>query len=129
MSISDLSATLHLPYVKCNVTDLPLWKRIENFEIDEVGIELPFSKRLARENSWPSEFALRVIEEYKKFIYLTSISEGPVTPSDEVDQAWHLHLTYTQSYWDQLCDNVLGRRLHHNPTKGGKQESNKFEDF
>ena len=51
-----------------------------------------------------------------------------VTPSDEVDQAWHLHLTYTRSYWDGLCDAVLGRALHHGPTKGGQAEGDRFEN-
>src|SRR5882762_2181922 len=51
-----------------------------------------------------------------------------VTPSDAVDQAWHLHLTYTRSYWDGLCREVLGRPLHHVPTKGGRGETAKFRD-
>lgn len=94
-----------------------------------MDIDLPFSKRLARENSWSIEFALRVIEEYKKFAYLACISEIAVTPSDEVDQAWHLHLIYTQKYWWHFCKQALERELHHNPTKGGTRELEKFEDW
>lgn len=112
-----------------SLSDSELWQRIENFDIDEVDIDLPFSKRLARENSWPGEFALRVIEEYKKFTYLACVSEKAVTPSDEVDQAWHLHLVYTQSYWCRFCNQILKRELHHNPTQGGPQELEKFEDW
>ena len=50
----------------------------------------------------------------------------PVTPSDQVDQAWHLHLTYTQSYWNDLCRDLLGRPLHHGPTRGGRVEKSKY---
>jgi uncharacterized protein (TIGR04222 family) len=49
-----------------------------------------------------------------------------VTPSEQVDQAWHLHLTYTKSYWERFCPDVLGMPLHHNPTQGGSAEQDKF---
>jgi hypothetical protein len=112
-----------------SISDVRLWQRIENFNIDEADIDLPFSKRLALENSWSNEFVLQLIEEYKKFAYLACISKKPVTPSDEIDQIWHLHLTYTQSYWGNFCNNILEKELHHDPTKGGDQEFEKFEDW
>src|SRR5262249_47420226 len=40
-----------------------------------------------------------------------------------VDAAWHLHLTYTRSYWQRLCGGVLGRPLHHDPSRGGPDEA------
>lgn len=52
-----------------------------------------------------------------------------MTPSDQVDQAWHLHLVYTRSYWEDLCGEVLGRPVHHGPTKGGTAEGEKFHDW
>ncbi|MCA9447938.1 MAG: hypothetical protein KC931_12545 [Candidatus Omnitrophica bacterium] len=106
-----------------------LWAKIQEFEIDDPESSLTFSKRLARENEWTHPFALRAIEEYKKFVYLAVISGHPVTPSIEVDQVWHLHLTYTKSYWEDFCGGVLGRPFHHNPTKGGKQEGEKFDKW
>ena len=53
----------------------------------------------------------------------------PVTPSVAVDKAWHLHLTYTRSYWDELCGQVLGKPLHHHPTQGGQQQRQLFENY
>ena len=97
------------------------------FGFDSEGTQLTFTKRLARENGWNSNYTARVIEEYKKFIFLCCVSPTQVTPSDPVDQAWHLHLTYTRSYWDDLCENTLGRNIHHSPTKGGKGEQQKFD--
>jgi hypothetical protein len=52
-----------------------------------------------------------------------------VTPSDAVDQAWHLHLCYTRSYWQDLCRDTLGFPLHHGPTKGGQDEREKYDDW
>jgi len=50
-----------------------------------------------------------------------------VTPSDTVDQAWHLHLIYTGHYWEELCGKVLGLQLHHEPSAGGAVEGGKYE--
>jgi hypothetical protein len=103
-----------------------LWSRILAFQLDDNNAALPFSVRLARESGWERKYTLRVIEEYKKFVFLCCVSPVPVTPSDPVDQAWHLHLTYTKSYWIELCRNTIGKDLHHNPTKGGPAETAKF---
>lgn len=110
-------------------THQELWSRLLQFQFDEPGIALPFSRRLARENSWSQRYTMRVLEEYRRFIFLTMTAGHPVTPSVDVDQAWHLHLTYTRSYWDDLCPNVLRQPLHHQPTKGGTKEGAKFEDW
>jgi len=66
------------------------------------------------------------VVEYLRFVSLAMVSGHVVTPSEQVDQAWHLHLTYTRSYWLRLCEEVLGRPLHHGPTRGGEAESRKY---
>jgi len=106
-----------------------LWEKIQAFELDDPDVAFTFSERLARENGWGMDYALRCIDEYKKFMYLICISDHPLTPSDQVDQVWHLHLVYTQSYWIHFCENVLGRFVHHGPTKGGNEEQTKFYDW
>ncbi|TWT86567.1 hypothetical protein Mal64_33930 [Pseudobythopirellula maris] len=106
--------------------DDDLWRRLEAFRLDEPGAALPMTHRLAQENGWSLDFAERVTREYKRFVYLAMTAGHVVCPSDEVDQAWHLHLTYTHSYWEGLCRGVLGKPLHHNPTRGGADETDKF---
>jgi len=103
-----------------------LIEQVEAFEIDDAEPALSFAARLARENGWQLAFAERVVREYKRFVVLAMVAGHPVTPSEEVDQAWHLHLTYTRSYWDRLCGEILARPLHHNPTAGGPSEQAKF---
>ncbi|RYF77875.1 MAG: hypothetical protein EOO39_02885 [Cytophagaceae bacterium] len=104
-----------------------LWTKISTFAIDGADAKLTFAARLARENGWNTAYTQRVIEEYRKFLFLCCITSTGVTPSDPVDQAWHLHLTYTKSYWVDLCRNTIGRDIHHNPTKGGASEGQKFD--
>ncbi|MBO2012701.1 TIGR04222 domain-containing membrane protein [Hymenobacter negativus] len=117
-----------MPFAPPQTAPPVLWAKLEALDLDG-GAALSFSKRLARDNGWTAAFAQRVVLEYKRFVYLAATCGHPVTPSDEVDQAWHLHLVYTRSYWDELCGQVLGFPLHHGPTKGGAAEGHKFQDW
>ncbi|MEL7338456.1 MAG: TIGR04222 domain-containing membrane protein, partial [Planctomycetota bacterium] len=45
-----------------------------------------------------------------------------------VDRVWHLHLVYTQNYWEDLCGDVLPVPQHHGPTRGGASERSRFID-
>ena len=69
-------------------------EKVEAFEIDPGDKRLDFTGRLARENNWSYRLSERVIFEYKRFCILAMRSGHRVTPSEFVDQAWHLHLTY-----------------------------------
>ena len=53
--------------------------------------------------------------------------EGQATPSVAVDRAWHMHLTFTRSYWEELCGKALGTMLHHEPCAGA-EEMPRYED-
>ena len=110
-------------------SDSSLYQRLTEFALDDASASFKFSDRLARENGWSQAFAKGAIDEYKRFVYLAATSPTPVTPSDIVDQVWHLHLTYSRSYWDEMCGAVLGKPLHHGPTKGGEREDAKYRDL
>ena len=102
--------------------------KIQALEIGPTDGSLTFGQRLARENGWTSEFADKVVSEYRRFLFLAATSNREVTPSDQIDQAWHLHLTYTKPYWKEFCQGILGFDLHHNPTKGGAAEQHRYMD-
>ncbi|PWJ36132.1 glycine-rich domain-containing protein [Sediminitomix flava] len=112
-----------------NEHEKELWENIRSYQIGAAQSALSFSDRLARENNWSLKYALRVIFEYKKFIFLICVDKGPFTPSDEVDQAWHLHLLYTEDYWEDFCGELLQTKIHHGPTKGGQSERVKYTDL
>jgi len=103
-----------------------LYARILAFEFDEGVPEMSFAGRLARDNGWRMVYALRVVEEYRKFAFLMVASGHLAVPSDQVDQAWHQHLQYTRS-WASFCKNVLGENLDHEPTRGGSAEKDRFK--
>ena len=109
--------------------DESLWSRIQGFSLDAPDADFPFSKKLAKEESWSLDFTRKAIEEYKKFVYLCCILPHGASPSGIVDKVWHMHLIYTQNYWEDFCPNILKRMLHHHPSKGGSKENIKHKDW
>jgi len=112
-----------------NAREQQLWSQLQALQIDDPSSTYNFTARLAKENGWKLSFARRVVEEYRRFLFLAGAAEHPVSPPDAIDQAWHLHLLYTRSYWDELCGRILGYPLHHEPTRGGRRETEKFGDW
>ena len=73
---------------------LALYEKIQAFSMDAIDAAYPLSRRLTRENRWILTYTQRTIAEYKKFILLAMVSGHFVTPSEQIDQVWHLHLIY-----------------------------------
>jgi hypothetical protein len=95
-------------------------------EITSPDQPLTFEARMARENGWGRDHAWAVVHEYKRFLYLMLTAGHPVTPSEAIDIAWHLHLVYTRSYWEDLCGRIAGRPLHHQPSSGRPSDGQKY---
>ncbi len=112
---------------KVIVHDVSLWKRLQDFSLDASGAAFPFSKKLAKEENWTESFTQKAIEEYKKFIYLCCIIPDGASPSEVIDKVWHMHLIYTQNYWEEFCPNILRQKLHHHPSGGSCNEKTKHE--
>jgi hypothetical protein len=106
-----------------------IWQNIAAFKLDDTDAARPFSKKLGEENKWSEELTLRIIAEYKKFLFLCVTLPKGASPSPLVDEAWHLHLTYTENYWDELCGKTLKMPLHHKPSKGGTSENHKHTEW
>lgn len=102
-----------------------LWSKILAFDFDNPPSEYGFSTRLANENFWTKEFTDQAILEYKKFMYLAATSDFMVSPSEIIDNVWHQHLIFTQSYQD-FC-NILGKQIQHIPSTHNREEFEKFK--
>ncbi|WP_267403617.1 MULTISPECIES: hypothetical protein [unclassified Chryseobacterium] len=106
-----------------------LWNRLQGFSLDKANVNFPFSKKLAKEENWSEDFTAKAIEEYKKFVYLCCILPNGASPSEIVDKVWHMHLIYTQNYWEEFCPNILQQKLHHHPSNGGQNENEKHKNW
>jgi uncharacterized protein (TIGR04222 family) len=96
--------------------------RLAAYEFDRPDEVTGFTDRLIVETGWPRAFAVRTIEEYRRFAALAATAGHPVSPSKAVDRVWHLHLTETRRYWGEFCGEVLRYELHHDPNRGGEAE-------
>ena len=104
---------------------------VEAFEFDRHGVDRPFSARLAEKSGWTTEFAQRVLREYRRYIVLAydaACRSTVAVPSKSVDEAWHLHLQDTNSYWGRLCRDILGLEIHHYPAESTTEDS-KYESL
>jgi uncharacterized protein (TIGR04222 family) len=100
-----------------------LWQRLDTHDFGSADCTLSFARKLAREHGWSQSHADGAIREYKRFCFLAAVAGHVVSPSDAVDEVWHLHLTYSRDYWQRYCPDVLGTDLHHEPTPGGTEQS------
>lgn len=106
------------------VLDRPaLWAALSHIRIEMPVDSVRFEAALAAGQSWTLEFAERVADEYRRFLYLAATAGFEVTPSRAVDEAWHLHIA-TPHYEERLCAGILGRPLEHRPATGepGEEE-------
>lgn len=103
-----------------------LYERLQAFDLDDPTHEFGFTRHLMKNQGWTLVYAQRAIAEYKKFAFLTVVANHQVVPSDQVDQVWHAHVLLTESYWDEFCPKVLGKKLHHHPARGGRVERAEF---
>lgn len=118
-----------LPSAPAALPDTALGQRLLAWQPDSPDAALPFSLKLQRTNGWSPGFTRRVVEEYRRFLYLTQKAGHTVCPSDAVDQAWHLHMLHSRDYWEDFCPAVLGRPLHHQPSLGGPQEQAHYRNL
>lgn len=106
--------------------DHALWLRIAAHDFEIPDASLTFAARLARDHGWGLEAARVAIDEYRRFCFLAVRTGHEVTPSEEVDEVWHQHLTDSRDYWQVWCPDVLHHDLHHGPTRGGPAEGRRF---
>ena len=105
-----------------------LWQRIRSHPFEAPNQSVDFTRRLARDNGWTLPDARCAVEEYRRFCFLSCVSPGPMTPSEQIDEVWHLHLIHTRDYWERFCPGALGQSLHHVPTHGGAAQLHKHRE-
>ena len=104
-------------------------ERVINARLTTAPNDGVFLRKAARENGWSTSFTCLAIREYRRFLFLALAAGHPVSPSDVVDQVWHLHILHTRDYWDVFCPEIFGRPFHHQPNRGGEAEQTKLRDW
>lgn len=97
-----------------NLVPPTLVDRVKGAFGDNDAFTRAFAAKIAQKHNWTSEFAFLAIREYKKFVYLGTISHYDVTPPRVIDVVWHEHQLFTRGY-REFCQTVLCRHFDHNP--------------
>ena len=99
------------------------WQRISDWLHQDTPLSRTFHRQLAEATGWSATECRAAIEEYRRFCLIAALHDGQASPSPEVDQVWHLHLTFTLDYWREFCPQRLGIELHHQPGFGRPGEA------
>ena len=97
-----------------NLVPPHLWDRVASAFGNTDASTRAFANKLARKLGWHPRFALRAIDEYRKFVYLGVVADFSVTPPKIIDQVWHEHLLFSRAY-REFCRDVLQRDFDHSP--------------
>lgn len=107
--------------------DPALWDRIRLYPFAPVPEgqapksdpgKIALAARLEEAEGWDPAYVREAIEEYRRFVYLSRVSDRHVTPSEIVDRVWHEHITDSRSYVEDFCRTLFGEILHHEPATG-----------
>ena len=105
-----------------HLSDSELWQAVRDVPLPDVVTPKnwfrsskteTFQERLSSKQNLTEESSRRLVEEYRRFLYLKAIDGGNLTPSKRVDEAWHLHMELAGEGWTQFCDEVLRFRIDH----------------
>ncbi|MCD6055891.1 MAG: hypothetical protein K0R12_853, partial [Gammaproteobacteria bacterium] len=116
------SSDLHKNSVNNTSTSLPLSVAdAKNYIYNQID----FSKIIAKmvdHLGWQAWEADKMCQMYKNFLFLIFLhryqgNTDMLSPSEDIDEFWHLHILDTQQYAKD-CDRLFGKRLEHYPYLG-----------
>ena len=74
---------------------------------------------------WKRFEAEKACALYRNFLYLNVKypDEGPLPPSEDIDEFWHNHILDTKKYIND-CQQIFGEYFHHYPYLGFDEKTN-----
>lgn len=91
-----------------------MWNKITEMFGGTDASTKAFADKISRKHSCSTSYAIKAVNEYKKFLYLAVISDFHVTPSQAIDKVWHEHILFTQAY-GVFCKEIIEYNLNHHP--------------
>lgn len=61
---------------------------------------------------WPQDKVERAVLRYRRFLALTAKHGGPMAPTRDIDEVWHLHMLAPRAYYND-CLRLFGEVLDH----------------
>jgi hypothetical protein len=91
-----------------------MWDRITEMFGGTDASTKAFADKISRKHQCSMSYAIKAVNEYKKFLYLAVVSDFHVTPSQAIDKVWHEHILFTQAY-GIFCKEIIEYDLNHYP--------------
>lgn len=114
------------PYPPRRALMVSVSDRVHELDLEPIIVKLMDSED---GKGWSIEHAQITVGEYRKFLVLVGEemqkqNPDPVVPWGGVDEVWHTHILDTEKY-QQDCDFLFGRFLHHFPYYGMRGEADR----
>lgn len=90
---------------------MPTLTEVDNYSVPDMLIP-----RVAKEHGYDMDMAEALVREAKRMLFLSASKRVVVSPSHQVDMAWHEMLMFTRFY--QEFADFIGKFIHHDPTPG-----------
>ncbi|WP_421694126.1 hypothetical protein [Aestuariivirga sp.] len=87
----------------------PLWLKLNMMNADGLQAFAPLMEAMQKQMGQNAETTQRVIEEYRKFLFLAMRAGHQVIPPGPVNDAWMMHIQTAQNYWENLGQ-MIGER-------------------
>lgn len=97
-----------------HIVSANMWEKINQSFGGTDASTKAFADKISRKHNWTKAFALKTVQEYKKFVFLGVIGEFHVTPSKFIDVVWHEHILFTNAY-NGFCTEIIEYRFEHYP--------------
>lgn len=104
-----MSKTPNVGPRSAGLSDAALWDRIRAAALPASHDGSDFSRRLANAGDMPLVEAREVEEEYRRFLYLCTISDEPRVPPAPVRLAWSIHANAPE--YSAFCAGTLKKPL------------------
>lgn len=89
--------------------DRKLWHRLEGYSFHERPLTRSLVDRLHAETGHSIDVCYTLVEEYRRFMYLTGSTGETLAPSPIVDVVWKMHVQDEKAYFEDFCPRILGR--------------------
>lgn len=92
----------------------PLWLKLNMMNAQGMQAFAPMMQMMEQQQGASTEMAQRVIEEYRKFLFLAMRAGHQVIPPGVINDVWMSHMQNAQNYWENLAKMITDR-----PVAGG----------
>jgi hypothetical protein len=92
----------------------PLWLKLNMMNAEGLQAFAPVMKMMEQQMGSNAEMANRVIEEYRKFLFLAMRAGHQVIPPGPINDVWMMHMQNAQNYWENL-----GQMISERPVASG----------